>query len=207
MYCVPHPTILTLTQLLFFRLTPNDSSPTTTHILLEMSENNPLPVLAAAHSVKPAMPTAPIAPTTTPAPNAMAVLTPAQKKAQAKAEKAARRGQVVATKIVPPTPAAPVSKSPKQTTTATGGPKPVHAAPQKPKGPKIPDAFSHLSIAKKLPLSKADKDVHPSILAIGQQMANFTLKDNVARLEAMLVAFMKVGPFIWSLEAHINQGI
>lgn len=122
----------------------------------------------------------------------MTALTPAQKKAQAKAEKAARRGQIVASKVAPPTPAAPAAKGPKKTATATGGPTPIPAAVQKPKGPKIPDAYSHLSIAKKLPLSKADKDVHPSILAIGQQMANFTLKDSAARLEAMLVAFMKV---------------
>lgn len=119
-------------------------------------------------------------------------LTPAQKKALAKAEKAARRGQVVAAKVVPPAPNTPTTKAPKKTTLAAGGPTPVPAAAQKAKGPKIPDMYSHLLTAKKLPLSKADKDVHPSVLAIGQQMASFKLKDNSARLEAMLVAFMKV---------------
>lgn len=136
----------------------------------------------------------PAAPAQAPAQSQTATpaLTPAQKKAQAKAEKAARRGQVVAAKVVPPTPNAPAAKAPKKTALAAGGPTPVPAVAQKAKGPKIPDMYSHLSTAKKLPLSKADKDVHPSVLAIGQQMANFKLKDNSVRLEAMLVAFMKV---------------
>lgn len=136
----------------------------------------------------------PAAPAQAPAQSQSAApaLTPAQKKAQAKAEKAARRGQVVAAKVVPPTPNAPAAKAPKKTALAAGGPTPVPAAAQKAKGPKIPDMYSHLSTAKKLPLSKADKDVHPAVLAIGQQMANFKLKDNSVRLEAMLVAFMKV---------------
>ncbi|CAN8095380.1 unnamed protein product [Discula destructiva] len=162
-----------------------------------MSENTP-PKGSATTAASPAAAktaAAPPAPSAT-APTTMDALTPAQKKAQAKAEKAARRSQAVAAKVVPPTPAAsaasPAAKAPKKTTTATGAPTPVPVVAQKPKGPQIPDAYSHLSIAKKLPLSKADKDVHPSILAIGQQMANFTLKDNAARLEAMLVAFMKV---------------
>lgn len=143
-----------------------------------------------SQTVPSAGPAAAPAPTT--AAPAAPTLTPAQKKAQAKAEKAARRGQVVAAKVVPTTPSAPAAKAPKKTTVAAGGPTPVPAAAQKAKGPKIPEIYSHLHTAKKLPLSKADKDVHPSVLAIGQQMANFTLKDNSARLEAMLVAFMKV---------------
>lgn len=65
--------------------------------------------------------------------------------------------------------------------------------PKKPKGPEVPEAFSYLAMAKQTPLSKADNDVHPAVLAVGQQMANFTLKDNLARLEAMLVAFQLVG--------------
>lgn len=143
-------------------------------------------------------PSAPNAPTAQ-APTDMAALTPAQKKALAKAEKAARRGNVVANKVAPPPAAAPAAKGPKKTTTATGGPTPVPAPVQKLKGPEIPNAYSHLSIAKKLPLSKADKDVHPSILAIGQQMASSTLKDNAARLEAMLIAFLKV--------SHANRSL
>jgi translation initiation factor eIF-2B subunit delta len=50
-------------------------------------------------------------------------------------------------------------------------------------------------MAKKLTLLKADKDVDPVVLALGQQMATFTLRDNVTRLEATLVAFKKVRVF------------
>lgn len=56
----------------------------------------------------------------------------------------------------------------------------------------MPETFSYLAMARKTPLSKADNDVHPAVLAVGQQMASFTLKDNLARLEAMLVAFQLV---------------
>lgn len=165
--------------------------------ILQMSEPSSQTVPSAsaltpapAPAPGPAATTTPAAPA--PAPAAQA-LTPAQKKALAKAEKAARRGQVVAAKVVPPAPNTPTTKAPKKTALAAGGPTPVPAAAaQKAKGPKIPDMYSHLLTAKKLPLSKADKDVHPSVLAIGQQMASFKLKDNSARLEAMLVAFMKV---------------
>lgn len=170
--------------------TPNNLSDFTTRrrttpkLLFRMSDPTAQTVPSGAPAAAPAQTAAPAAPGP--------ALTPAQKKAQAKAEKAARRGQVVAAKVVPPTPNTPAAKAPKKTTVAAGGPTPVPTAAQKAKGPKIPDMYSHLSTAKKLPLSKADKDVHPSVLAIGQQMANFTLKDNSARLEAMLVAFMKV---------------
>lgn len=161
-----------------------------------MSEPSSQTVPAASKTAPAPGPAAvtPAAPAQAPAQSQSAApaLTPAQKKAQAKAEKAARRGQVVAAKVVPPTPNAPAAKAPKKTALAAGGPTPVPAAAQKAKGPKIPDMYSHLSTAKKLPLSKADKDVHPAVLAIGQQMANFKLKDNSVRLEAMLVAFMKV---------------
>lgn len=173
-----------------------------------------------------APPAAPVAPAAVPSPapatpqDAAPKLTPAQLKAQKKAEKAARRGQVVAAKNVVEAVASPASndsskgtpksKIQKQDTATTSspatnargpkkaGPAPVQAPqpPPKPKGPEVPEAFSYLTMAKKLPLSKADKDVHPAVLAIGQQMANFTLKDNLARLEAMLVAFQKVSvPF------------
>ncbi len=56
----------------------------------------------------------------------------------------------------------------------------------------IPECFSHLSMAKRITLSQAHKDVHPAVLAAGQQMATFELRDNMARLEATLVAFKKV---------------
>ncbi|KAL1896503.1 hypothetical protein Sste5346_004537 [Sporothrix stenoceras] len=56
----------------------------------------------------------------------------------------------------------------------------------------IPECFSHLPMAKRITLSQAHKDVHPAVLAVGQQMASFDLRDNMARLEAVLVAFKKV---------------
>jgi translation initiation factor eIF-2B subunit delta len=133
-------------------------------------------------------------------------------KAKKKAEKAARREQA---KVIEPSPAtthAPAAGNDKQgggkqtkpkqdapgTSAANRSKKPVPtpapvAAPKQPTGPVVPESFSHLPMARKLPLSKADKDVHPAVLAIGQQMATFTLKDSVARLEATLMAFRKVG--------------
>ena len=56
----------------------------------------------------------------------------------------------------------------------------------------IPECFSHLPMAKRISIAQAHKDVHPAVLAVGQQMASFVLRDNVARLEATLVAFKKV---------------
>lgn len=126
-------------------------------------------------------------------------------KAQKKAEKAARREQ---SKAAEPHPAAPTANEKqsggkqnksKQDASATSlpsrpkKPAPTPApAPKQPTGPVVPECFSHLPMAKKLTLSKTDKDVHPAVLALGQQMATFTLKDNVTRLEATLVAFKKV---------------
>lgn len=135
-------------------------------------------------------------------------LTGAQLKAQKKAEKAARREQ---SKAAEPSAAAPASnekqsggkqKGSKQDAPATSlasrpkkpGPTPA-PAPKQPTGPVVPECFSHLPMAKKLTLPKADKDVHPAVLALGQQMATFALKDNVTRLEATLVAFKKVRVF------------
>lgn len=143
-------------------------------------------------------------------------LTPAQLKAQKKAEKAARRTQVVAAKVAGETADAPSNANDSKGATKQGKgkqdkpetpttprmPKKPAGAPAptpaivKPKGPTVPEPFGHLSMAKKLPLSKADKDVHPVVLAIGQQMANFTLKDNLLRLEATLVAFKKVSSLV-----------
>ncbi|CAK7216419.1 hypothetical protein SBRCBS47491_002818 [Sporothrix bragantina] len=56
----------------------------------------------------------------------------------------------------------------------------------------IPECFSHLPMAKRISIAQAHKDVHPAVLAVGQQMASFVLRDNMARLEATLVAFKKV---------------
>ena len=56
----------------------------------------------------------------------------------------------------------------------------------------IPECYNHLPMAKRIPISQAHKDVHPAVLALGQQMAAFTVSDSVARLKATLLAFKKV---------------
>lgn len=166
-----------------------------------MSETAPPAAPAAAAAAAPAPPAA-----AAPASEAAPKLTNAQLKAQKKAEKAARREQ---SKAAEPSPAAPAanekqgggkqnkSKQDAPTTSLASRPKKPAAptpapAPKEPAGPVVPDCFSHLPMAKKLPLSKTDKDVDPAVLALGQQMATFVLRDNVTRLEATLVAFKKV---------------
>ncbi|PHH63774.1 hypothetical protein CDD81_5539 [Ophiocordyceps australis] len=58
--------------------------------------------------------------------------------------------------------------------------------------PKIPTALSHLSIARRIPITQADKDVHPVVLTVGQWMSHFALSDSITRLEATLSALKKV---------------
>ncbi|KAI1466375.1 nagb/rpia/CoA transferase-like protein [Daldinia caldariorum] len=141
----------------------------------------------------------------------------AELKAKAKAEKAARRAQAKVSKEVAKGEAA-VSSTPGQlgpsagevkggkakgkqdggSATASGaagrpvvskGPIPI--VPAEPKF-KIPECFSHLSMAKRIPITQADKDVHPTVLALGQQMATFTIDESITRLKATLLAFKKV---------------
>ncbi|KAH8909030.1 nagb/rpia/CoA transferase-like protein [Coniochaeta sp. PMI_546] len=47
-------------------------------------------------------------------------------------------------------------------------------------------------MAKRIATSQAHKDVHPAVLALGQQMATFTIRDSITRLKYMLLAFRKV---------------
>ncbi|GAP91417.1 putative translation initiation factor eif-2b subunit delta [Rosellinia necatrix] len=140
-------------------------------------------------------------------------LTPAQIKAKNKADKQARRAQVKATKEVAPAPpsagpsghpttdskgnkakgkpdSAP-SASSGATNRTTGSKGSVPAAPAKPES-SVPECFSHLSIAKRLPITQADKDVHPTVLTLGQKMATFSIDESIARLKATLLAFKKV---------------
>lgn len=56
----------------------------------------------------------------------------------------------------------------------------------------IPEGFSHIPMAKRIPTSQAHKDVHPAVLALGQQMATFTVRDSIERLRATLLAFRTV---------------
>ncbi|KAI1496759.1 hypothetical protein F5X99DRAFT_399360 [Biscogniauxia marginata] len=139
-------------------------------------------------------------------------------KAKAKAEKAARRAQVKATKEVVKGETVVLS-APGQSGPSAGGDVKANKAKGKQDGaatsssgaagkaaaskgtappavpePKItvPECFSHLSIAKRNPMANADKDVHPTVLALGQQMATFAIDESITRLKATLLAFKKV---------------
>ncbi|KAI5924677.1 hypothetical protein F4810DRAFT_718942 [Camillea tinctor] len=144
-------------------------------------------------------------------------LSGAELKAKAKAEKAARRAQIKATKeVVKGDAAAPLG--PGQSGPSTGDVKANKgkgkqdsvsgtnsgaagkataskgSTPPAATEPKvtIPECFSHLSIAKKSAMTNADKDVHPTVLVLGQQMATFAIDESITRLKATLLAFKKV---------------
>ncbi|KAL2178968.1 uncharacterized protein P884DRAFT_239415 [Thermothelomyces heterothallicus CBS 202.75] len=144
-------------------------------------------------------------------------LTPAQLKAKAKAEKAARRAQVKEARAAAQS-ASPAGdrgaaadakggkgkgKQDGQQPQGKGGHLQVHrpsVSGRRPSSPMtekdvrsaIPDCFSHVPMAKRIPTSQAHKDVHPAVLAVGQQMATFALNDSISRLKATLLAFRKV---------------
>ncbi|KAK8041230.1 hypothetical protein PG994_014237 [Apiospora phragmitis] len=141
-------------------------------------------------------------------------LTGAELKAKAKAEKAARRAQQKTSKEVAKGEAA-VSSSPGQLGPSAGevkakgkgkdGALAAAAGAGRPtllKAPpsavvteqkiQIPECFSHLSMARRIPMTQADKDVHPSVLMLGQQMATFTIDESITRLKATLLAFRKI---------------
>ena len=67
--------------------------------------------------------------------------------------------------------------------------------------PKVPECFSHLSMAKRIPFTQADKDVHPAVLRLGQRMAFWVIPDSLTRVEATLLAFKKVNGRISSRTA------
>lgn len=141
-------------------------------------------------------------------------LTPAQLKAKAKAEKAARRAQVKEARVAVPA-APPTSQAGGAGADAKGGKgkgkqdgqqgqsKGGHAHRASVSGRRpsiiekdarsaIPECFSHIPMAKRIPMSQAHKDVHPAVLVVGQQMATFALKDSISRLKATMLAFRKV---------------
>ncbi|KKA26704.1 hypothetical protein TD95_003343 [Thielaviopsis punctulata] len=147
-------------------------------------------------------------------------LTGAQLKAQKKAEKAARRAQTKAAAPTPAVsgagaaagagPAAAAggaaaaadakklkSKDAAGTSAATRqAARAAQTAPVVPvkevKKIVIPECFSHLSMAKRIQTTQADKDVHPAVLLLGQQMGSFTISDSIQRLQAMLLALRQV---------------
>lgn len=47
-------------------------------------------------------------------------------------------------------------------------------------------------MAKGVNITHADKDVHPAVLVLGQQMSTMAISDSTTRLEATLLAFKKV---------------
>lgn len=144
-------------------------------------------------------------------------LSNAELKAKAKAEKQARRAQAKSFKEAAPggvpapasagQPGHPItdpkgnkakskldtapSASSGVTGRAAGSKGPVPTAPPKPDS-SIPECFSHLSLARRLPITQADKDVHPTVLTLGQQMATFAIDESITRLKATLLAFKKV---------------
>lgn len=139
-------------------------------------------------------------------------LSNAELKKKAKEEKAARRAQA---KVVQPAPGpsstgggpnaatAADGKGGKQKPSQAGGPQQhgklpvrssapaVAAAPKEPKST-IPESVSHLSVARRINMTQADKDVHPAVLVLGQYMSTFAVSDSITRTEATLLAFKKV---------------
>ncbi|KAI0472128.1 nagb/rpia/CoA transferase-like protein [Xylariaceae sp. FL0804] len=143
-------------------------------------------------------------------------LSNAELKLKAKADKAARRAQAKVSKDIAKGEAA-VSSSPAQLGPSAsevkgskskgkdGAAPPISGAAGRPVGSKapaptavaepkvvIPGCFSHLSMSRRIPMTQADKDVHPAVLALGQQMASFAIDESIIRLNATLLAFKKV---------------
>lgn len=139
-------------------------------------------------------------------------LSNAELKKKAKEEKAARRAAAKVSQPQPPAGSAPGQAAegakggkpkPKQ---QQDGPQaagsqhgkaaaPRSAAPMpapKEAKPSVPECFSHLAMAKGVNLTQADKDVHPTVLMLGQQMSTMAISDSTTRLEATLLAFKKV---------------
>jgi translation initiation factor eIF-2B subunit delta len=142
-------------------------------------------------------------------------LTAAQLKAKAKAEKAARRAQVKEARAAVPAPSPvqekgtaadakggkgkgrqdgqqPQGKGGHLQIPSVAGRRPSSPVLEKDVRSGIPDCFSHIPMSKRIPTSQAHKDVHPAVLAVGQQMATFALNDSISRLKATLLAFAKV---------------
>ncbi|KAI8625178.1 translation initiation factor eIF-2B subunit delta [Xylariaceae sp. FL1651] len=148
-------------------------------------------------------------------PPAAPKLSNAELKAKAKAEKQARRAQAKASKETAnggatlstgqSGPSTTDAKANKAKSKSDGSPPSNSGATSKAANskattptavakPKItmPECFSHLSMARRLPITQADKDVHPTVLALGQQMATFAIDESIIRLKATLLAFKKV---------------
>ncbi|KAJ4187227.1 hypothetical protein NW755_007320 [Fusarium falciforme] len=136
-------------------------------------------------------------------------LTNAELKKKAKEEKAARRAQAKASQAPQGPPQGGHSQAgssegkgskgkPKQDGQhgGSGAKLPLRpaatAAVVKDTKPTIPDCFSHLSMARRIDMTHADKDVNPAVLVLGEHMSAFAISDSITRLEATLLAFQKV---------------
>ncbi|KAG6195698.1 hypothetical protein E4U10_001636 [Claviceps purpurea] len=143
-------------------------------------------------------------------------LSNAELKKKKQEEKAARRAQAKTVQIVqPPAAGATSGASVSADGTKAGGKGKANQVKQggptvpgghqrnAPKGapspavkevvrPKVPECLSHLSMAKRMPMTQVDKDVDPVVLALGQQMSSFAISDSTSRLQATLLAFKKV---------------
>lgn len=147
-------------------------------------------------------------------------LSGAELKAQKKAEKAARRQQEIQARQSGPVASIPASGGKSQAQSAqsqrgkgessagqhrrTGSTVDVRNAPLKgsqaattqPEEPRREDKtvelFRHLYKARATTISGASKEVHPAVLALGQQMSSYTICGSNARLVATLQAFKRV---------------
>ncbi|KAJ2895867.1 hypothetical protein MKZ38_006057 [Zalerion maritima] len=126
------------------------------------------------------------------APGSAKQLSNAEKKAQQKAEKAARRAKAKAEAPPPPKESPDQQKKGGRRASMHQGSRPEVKSGPREKKPVIPECFSHLSMAKRIPPSQTDKDVHPAVLALGQQMSSFSLTDSIGRLQGTLLALQKV---------------
>lgn len=146
-------------------------------------------------------------------------LSNAERKKKAKEEKAARRAQAKAVQSSQPLPGQPGQavaqgdgkggqKQRQGSAAGTGQQQrggnqarqataaaPAAVAPKEVK-PSIPECFSHLSLARRIPIAQTDKDVDHAVLVLGQHMSSFAISDSITRLEATLYAFKKVGIFL-----------
>lgn len=173
----------------------------------------PIPAQGKGNAAKQPKGKEPAAPTDGPK------LSGAELKKRAKEEKAARRAEALAAKgaaapVVPPTPGQQPKvdgqkgpKGPRQhqrgSSTSVevknlpvrGGQKaaavPVTVEPKK--EDKTVEFFRHLYKTRTTSIAGASKDVHPAVLALGLQMANYTICGSCARLVATLQAFKRVG--------------
>lgn len=150
-------------------------------------------------------------------PSSVPKLSGAELKAQKKAEKAARRQQEKSVPITSTSGSGGKSLVPNaQTQRGKGEPsggqhkrtgsiavdvrnppsKGLQATTYQPEEPRKEDKtvelFRHLYKARASTISGASKEVHPAVLALGQQMSSYTICGSNARLVATLQAFKRV---------------